>query len=160
MIFSLRRLSLILSFIAFNFIATAYAVKVDFDKNGLSQATVHKLSKRNVDDLYMVILNDEPLARYQGGKSGLIATSLQVNKKNVLPKRSKLNVKSTSSKKYLSHLKQRREALIERLSSEMVKKVKAENTYMYSMNAFTARFTKKEMASLYKQKNIKKVLKI
>lgn len=168
MAFSSRLLSLIVLLVTFFLITNSHASKfnvahkisLDNSNQNINQKNPPKNNQRNVDGLYMVILDDEPLATYQGDTKDLAATSILSNSKNRLSNRSILNANSPASKKYLAHLKNKRENLMATMSSKMKKQIKPESTYSYALNAFTARFTELEVTQLIKQKNIRKVLKV
>lgn len=113
-----------------------------------------KLKRKNSDRLYMVVLQDEPLATH---KVDSAAASLQKINKS---KHQKINIHSPESKRYLAYLAKTRNSAISKLSHKLNRKLPVQNYYQYTINGFTTELSKQEVLQLKQDKSVKKVLKI
>lgn len=114
----------------------------------------HQLKRKNSDNLYMVVLQDEPLATYKSDK-----TSASIQKTSKITRR-KINIHSAENKRYLSQLAQNRRSAISQLSKKLKRKLSVQNQYQYTINGFTTELSAAEIEQLKHEKNVKKVLKI
>lgn len=142
-----------------------FTVNAETFHKSTTDVTPHKTTlttqnNRIIDDLYMVILQDEPLAMYKGGISQLTATNIASNNKNSLPNSRKLNVHSTTSKRYLSHLTQKRHLAINHFSTQLKKNIVAKNIYQYALNGFTAHLSADDVVKLKQQPDVKHIMKV
>lgn len=113
-----------------------------------------KLKRKNSDQLYMIVLQDEPLATYKPKNA---SASLQTSKKS---KKRKINIRSVESKRYLSYLAQSQNIAITQLSKKLKRALPVQHHYKYTINGFTTQLTKEEYLQIKQDKSVKKVLKI
>ncbi|MEA5446124.1 S8 family serine peptidase [Gammaproteobacteria bacterium AB-CW1] len=92
--------------------------------------------------LYLVRLDDKPLALYRGGNPELAATSPAVRGQ------AGINLQSDASQSYLSHLDQQRDSFLDRLSEVLGREIEPVHVFRLANNGFTARMTPAEAEQL------------
>ena len=140
-----------------------YASKVDsrgLDNDSGYRAVIAKKSRRNVENLYVVLLKDAPLAGYHGDKTHFTATSIKANPSNKNNKTGLLDINSAVSKTYLSHLKSAQQRTLSKARTLLKREVKPESRYQISLNGFSTRLNPKEVEQLSQLKQIKTIIKV
>ena len=120
-----------------------------FDKSVGSKTQV---SQRNVDDLYIIIMQDQSLVTFAQQQQ-----TLQLNR---VAKPKKLNLKSASTQGYLTALEASKGKVINDLSMQLNRQLKVENNFKYSINAFTARISADDLAKVRAHQGVKSVVKV
>lgn len=92
--------------------------------------------------MYLVRLADPAIATYEGGISGLPATSAKATGKQ------RLDTKSSAAKKYKKHLKKQQAKVLKDARSALGRNVDAKYTYQYATNGFAALMTADEAKAL------------
>ncbi len=141
----------------------AYASK--FDARGLSedsvqQASIAKKSRRNAENLYVVLLKDAPLAGYHGDNNNFAATSIQANSANKNNKTGLLDISSSASKTYISHLKHTQRQVLADARSMLKRKLSPEISYQIVLNGFSTRLKQHEAEQLVQHEQIRSVIKV
>jgi subtilisin family serine protease len=126
--------------------------KAPLDKTSYKE----RVFQRNVENLYMVLLNDEPLALQQTTNVSLAASNTLI--KPLSSK--KLNVRSVTSQRYLSELAVKRHNTMAQLSSTLKRQMVVKHQYQYALNGFTTTLSNAELAQVKSHDNVKKVMKI
>nr|WP_239480238.1 S8 family serine peptidase [Parashewanella hymeniacidonis] len=145
------------------FSPNVYSVQIDsrgLNPDSGQQITVPKKSKRNVENLHIVLLQDAPLAGYHGEKSHLTATSVQSNPSNKNQKTGLLNVKSSVSKTYIAHLKSTQQQVLNQAQSILKRDIKAEINYQIVLNGFSTRLSEHEIEQLKQLEQVKSIIKV
>ena len=97
---------------------------------------------------YIVVLKDEPLARYSGGIAGYAATSLQATASTSAKRKAtgarKLNVRSAESVSYLSYLAGQRGVAINSASNSIGRDLDISYEYGATIVGFAAEMTAEE----------------
>ncbi|WNC68925.1 S8 family serine peptidase [Thalassotalea nanhaiensis] len=116
--------------------------------------------KARQDSLYYIQLHEQPLAAYDGNIKGLTATSITASKGSNTDQSGILNVKSTSSKNYLSYLSQKQNQIISLANKTLKRTIKVRHNYKVIVNALAAEITAEEAKVLAKQPTVKSVEKV
>ena len=101
--------------------------------------------------VYIVALNDTPLATYRGGVAGLEATDPKVSGQR------KLDVKSAASQAYLAYLAQQRQAAIDAADQAIGRALTIDFEYMATFNGYAASMTPAEAAQVAALSMVKRV---
>ena len=117
-------------------------------------------SKRDTDNLYMVLLEDQPLATYKGGINNLQATSLQSNHNNKNQHKGTLNVQSAASQSYLKYLSQQTSSTLKRAQTSLSRQLTVDSQYQIALNGFSTRLSETEAAKLQTVAGVKLVQKV
>ncbi|WNC73941.1 S8 family serine peptidase [Thalassotalea psychrophila] len=88
-------------------------------------------------DNYMVLLEDDALAMYKGGLSGLSATNILASKGANVNARGKLNTKSLASKQYKSFLSAKQAEMQLHISLRLKRELNVEFEFTSVLNGFT-----------------------
>ncbi|MCB8987670.1 MAG: S8 family serine peptidase [Ardenticatenaceae bacterium] len=99
--------------------------------------------------IYLVILNDVPLASYRGGIEGLAATNPSASGK------AKLDASSPASQAYLAYLDGRRAASIAEANAAIGRSLDIAYEYKATVNGYAATMTPEEAATIAKLGNVK-----
>lgn len=116
--------------------------------------------KMRKDSLYFVQLEDQSLAAYQGGVSGLTATSLQSAQKGNKTAKGMLNVQSSSSQNYLSYLDNKQQQFLNSAKNTLGRSLHAKEHYKIVLNAMAIELSPAEAKALKKQKGVKDVASV
>lgn len=131
---------------------------IDTDSGQRSnQPSVKKV--RNIDNLYMVLLEDKPLATYHGGAEELKATSLLANPNNVRANNGVLDVASATSQRYLNYLATQQQQVISLASAQLKRAIAVEANYQIALNGFSTELSKQEALALAQVAGVKQVQK-
>ncbi|PKH53963.1 peptidase S8/S53 subtilisin kexin sedolisin [Shewanella sp. Choline-02u-19] len=130
------------------------------DVDGGQRSNKLQASKRNTDNLYMVLLDDQPLATYKGGIDNLKATSLLSNNHNKNNKNGTLNVQSAASQHYLQYLAQQSDLTLKRAQASLKRELTIENQYKIALNGFSTTLTEQEVTQLQGVSGVKHVQKV
>ncbi|RTR37238.1 S8 family peptidase [Shewanella canadensis] len=117
-------------------------------------------SKRNTDNLYMVLLEDQPLATYNGNISNLQATSLLSNETNKRKDNGTLNVQSAASQNYLRYLSQQLNSTLKRAQASLSRELTIDSQYQIALNGFSTNLSEQEAAQLQNVTGVKLVQKV
>ncbi|RTR30171.1 S8 family serine peptidase [Shewanella atlantica] len=117
-------------------------------------------SKRNTDNLYMVMLDEQPLATYRGDIANLKATSLLSNDANKRKSTGTLDVQSAASQNYLSYLATQKRSTINRAQKSLKRQLAIQNNYQIALNGFSTELTEEEAKLLGTVDGIKFVQKV
>ncbi|EDP99272.1 S8 family serine peptidase [Shewanella benthica] len=129
--------------------------------NNSSQRTSElKASKRNTDNLYMVLLDDQPLDTYRGDIADLQATSVLSNTANTRQDRGTLNVHSAASQNYLSYLARQTDSTLKRVQASLNRRLDIKSQYRITLNGFSTDLTEQEAEQLASVAGIKLVQKV
>lgn len=153
----------IVIFVICSLFSFAHGAKVDSRVLGdpvNSKVKVNKKSKRDIDQLYMLVLEGNPLATYKGNLVSLSATSISVNHQNKVNKSNTLNVHSTESRQYLAHLARQQSSVLKLVKSTLKRNILVKNNYHIALNAFSLELTQDENKALQAVEGIKQVVKI
>ncbi|MCA9875840.1 MAG: protease inhibitor I9 family protein, partial [Anaerolineales bacterium] len=99
--------------------------------------------------IYLVILNDVPLASYRGGIEGLAATNPSASGK------AKLDASSPASQAYLAYLDGRRATSIAEANAAIGRSLDIAYEYKATVNGYAATMTPEEAATIAKLGNVK-----
>ncbi len=121
-----------------------------FDANSFSlsgkQATVTGELKSDTDGIYIVRLEDQPIATYDGNSDaaaqGYAATSARANGKT------KLDTKSKSAKEYRKYLKQKQSKALDKASAAFGRTLNSKYDYQHAINGFAVALTVDEAKAL------------
>ena len=117
-------------------------------------------SKRNTDNLYMVLLNDQPLATYKGDITNLKATSLLSNSANKRKNRGTIDIHSAASQSYLSYLTQQKSSVINKAQQSLNRQLNIQSNYQIALNGFSTELTEEEAERLAAVDGIQLVQKV
>lgn len=130
------------------------------DIDGGQRTNKLQADKRNTDNLYMVLLDDQPLATYKGGIDELKATSLLSNSNNKNHHNGTLNVQSAASQNYLQYLAQQSSSTLKRAQASLSRELTVENQYKIALNGFSTQLSEDEVAKLQSVAGVKLVQKV
>ncbi|WP_170308324.1 S8 family serine peptidase [Parashewanella tropica] len=131
------------------------------DVDGGQRVTVVKQSKRDVEDLYVVLLKEAPLSSYRGDNRKFAATSLKMNPANRNDETGLLDMNSSASRAYISHLQSTQQQVLSNANVMLNREVKAETSYQVVLNGFTTRLNnKKEVTKLQQHDQVSAVIKV
>lgn len=117
-------------------------------------------SKRNTDNLYMVMLDEQPLATYRGDIANLKATSLLSNNANKRESTGTLDVQSAASQNYLNYLATQKRSTINRAQKSLKRQLTIQNDYQIALNGFSTELTEEEAKLLGTVDGVKFVQKV
>lgn len=117
-------------------------------------------SKRNTDNLYMVLLDDQPLATYKGEIANLKATSLLSNPTNKRKDNGTLDVQSPASQSYLKYLAEQTNSTLQRAQTSLKRQLTVESDYQIALNGFSTQLSEEEAGKLQGVAGIKSVQKV
>ncbi|WOT05075.1 S8 family serine peptidase [Shewanella youngdeokensis] len=117
-------------------------------------------TRRNIDNLYMVILDDQPLATYKGDIANLQATSLLSNSTNKTKNKGTLNVQSAASQNYLKYLTQQSSSTLKRAQTSLKRELTINNQYQIALNGFSTTLSEQEAVELQAVAGVKLVKKV
>lgn len=117
-------------------------------------------SKRNTDNLYMVLLDDQPLATYKGEIASLKATSLLSNPGNKRKDNGTLDVQSSASQSYLKYLAEQTNSTLQRAQTSLKRQLTVESDYQIALNGFSTQLSEEEAVTLQGVAGIKAVQKV
>ncbi|QQX80050.1 S8 family serine peptidase [Shewanella sp. KX20019] len=117
-------------------------------------------SKRNTDNLYMVLLDDQPLATYKGGIANLQATSVLTNSANKTQHKGTLNVQSAASQSYLKYLSQQTNSTLKRAQASLNRQLTVDSQYQIALNGFSTTLSEQEAMQLQNVAGVKLVQKV
>ncbi|MBL4673590.1 MAG: S8 family serine peptidase [Arenicella sp.] len=121
-----------------------------FDANSFSlsgtQPTVTGELKSDTDGIYIVRLEDQPIATYDGNSEasaqGYAATSARANGKT------KLDTKSKSANEYRGYLKRKQNKTLDEASAAFGRTLNSKYDYQYAINGFAVALTVDEAKAL------------
>ncbi|WP_144211490.1 S8 family serine peptidase [Shewanella donghaensis] len=160
---SIYKKSLIAAALTLAFAPSINANVVDtrgLDTDGNHRSNPTTATTRNIENLYMVLLDDQPLATYHGGVENLAATSLLSNPTNTRKGNSVLNVKSATSQHYIQYLKSQRQQTLAQAKSRLNRQLYIKNEYQIALNGFSTELSEKEAQTLASIPGIKRVDKV
>lgn len=117
-------------------------------------------SKRDSANLYMVLLDDQPLATYKGEIGNLQATSLLSNPANKRKDNGTLNVQSAASQNYLKYLAAQTASTLQRAQSSLNRQLTIESDYQIALNGFSTQLSEEEVIKLQAVAGVKAVQKV
>ena len=117
-------------------------------------------SKRNIENLYIVLLDDQPLATYRGDVDNLAATSLLSNPTNSRKGNGVLNINSAASQNYIQYLKSQRQQTLAQAKSRLNRQLEIKSEYQIALNGFSTELSDKEAQTLASVAGIKSVKKV
>ncbi|OBT04703.1 hypothetical protein A9267_17300 [Shewanella sp. UCD-FRSSP16_17] len=115
---------------------------------------------RQIDNLYMVLLDDQPLATYHGDKGDLKATSILANPSNSRAKTGVLNVNSAVSQQYIQYLNTQRSKTLSLAKSTLNRQLAVHDEYQIALNGFSTELSEKEAQMLAYVAGVKSVQKV
>ncbi|WP_019029987.1 S8 family serine peptidase [Colwellia piezophila] len=124
---------------------------------GQERLKLERAIKMRTDSLYFVQLEDQSLASYQGGVSGLTATSIQNVQQSNKTAKGMLNVQSSASKNYLYYLDNKQQQFLQSAKSTLGHRLNVKQHYKIVLNAMAIQLSPAEAKALKKQKGVKKV---
>ncbi|PHQ72731.1 MAG: peptidase S8/S53 subtilisin kexin sedolisin [Shewanella sp.] len=142
---------------------SAYANMIDsrgLDSDNGQRTSELTVSKRNTDKLYMVLLDDQPLATYKGNIANLKATSLMSNSANVRKNNGTIDVQSGASQSYLSYLTKQKSNVIGKAQQSLNRQLNILSNYQIALNGFSTELTEEEAQKLASVDGIKLVQKV
>ncbi|NVK87998.1 MAG: S8 family serine peptidase, partial [Gammaproteobacteria bacterium] len=107
----------------------------------------------NNDGIYIVLLEDAPLATYKGGVGNFKATSPKATGDR------KLKVNSPQSKAYLAYLKAEQDQAISRINQTLKSAKNPISRYSVVLNGMAYKLSQKQVAQIKKISGVKQVLK-
>ncbi|WNC67343.1 S8 family serine peptidase [Thalassotalea nanhaiensis] len=128
------------------------------DVKHIESKTSHQNKKRNVEDLYAVILKAPSLAAYHAKSVSTQTTQAKATQTQAV--RKTLNVKSQASKNYIANLKQKQHEVLAQISTKSRRTITPELSMQVSVNAVTARLTAADVTALRALADVKTVQKI
>ncbi|MFK8031342.1 MAG: S8 family serine peptidase [Gammaproteobacteria bacterium] len=105
---------------------------------GLSSEQGH--GKQGDTATYLVVLEEEALANYSGGKNNLAGTSIRATGGT------KLNTRSDAARAYVNHLRERQNDTISRIAGSG-KSAEPTHRYFYAVNGFSMRMSAEQAAN-------------
>lgn len=102
--------------------------------------------------LYVVLLEDAPLAMYRGGVADLAATSAQATGQ------ARLDTDSAASRAYLDHLTQAQDDATRQVEELLGHQVTVTDTYQIALNGFAAELSPEEAAAVQQLPGVSTVL--
>ncbi|NVJ49751.1 MAG: S8 family serine peptidase [Gammaproteobacteria bacterium] len=107
----------------------------------------------NNDGIYIVLLEDAPLATYKGGVGNFKATSPKATGDR------KLKVNSPQSKAYLAYLASQQDRVLSQINQTLKARKDAKRRFAATLNGFTLQLSEKEVAKIRKMPGVKQVMK-
>lgn len=117
-------------------------------------------NKVRQDSLYYIQLQDQPLSTYSGDLTGYQATSIMATNGKNTNEKGILDIRSTSSRNYLSYLSQKQNRFVAQANQLLKRNLDVRHNYKTVLNAVAAKLTPTEAKLLMKQQNVKSVEKI
>ncbi len=123
-------------------------------KTAQPEVVMSDISKGEADqpEIYIIRLEDEPLATYKGGKVSLQATS------PVATGADKLDVNSAASRAYRSYLAEERNNVLNQMQQETGHSLKIIHTYDIAYNGMAVELTPAEAAQVAKLPGVRDVI--
>ena len=115
---------------------------------------------RNIENLYMVLLDDQPLATYRGETGSLKATSILSNPNNKRANNGTLDVNSAVSQQYVQYLHGQRSKTLAQAKSRLNRQLTLHADYQIALNGFSTELSEKEAQTLASVPGVKRVQKV
>ncbi len=114
---------------------------------------VENLFKTQGDGIWVVHLDDAPVATYDGSKAGFAATSPEVTGAN------RLDASSPAARSYQDHLESQQASAITRVERTLDRSIDVRFQYFYAANGFATYMTWQEASRIARMPGVAKVLK-
>ncbi|GIU49151.1 S8 family serine peptidase [Shewanella sp. KT0246] len=118
------------------------------------------IKQRHIENLYMVLLDDQPLATYHGDQGNLKATSILSNPSNKAAKSGTLDVNSAVSQQYVQYLSSQRSKTLAQAKSRLSRQLTIHADYHIALNGFSTELSEKEAQMLASVAGVKSVQKV
>ena len=122
--------------------------------NQLQKNSKAKAAKQFFEKRYFILLEDEPVALYQGGIKGLKATNIAASQGVNSTSNGKLNVNSSASITYSNYLAKRQNDAIADINVLLNREVKIEKRFKVAINSLVADLEPNEVLALRKMPGV------
>jgi len=144
-------LALTISFLALDAVATTSVDDIPTIK--LSQAEKNarlKANNQQFNNRYFVLLEDEPVALYQGKNKNFKATNLAASRGLNATSKGKLNLQSSASISYRNFLAQQQNKVISTINSALKRNVQVHEKFKIALNGLVMNLEANEVLALRK----------